>query len=86
MAEAKNDVHYDCKETKIVGGIKTVRNVSVKKGKGYKQITKYRGGKKISSVKKSISEKHIQQIKEGKFIVGLFDDCKNCNRKTRKIR
>lgn len=81
-------IQYKSTETKINAGLKTVRKVSVKKGKGYKQITKYRGGKKISTVKKSISSKHMQQIKDGKFIVGLFDDCKNCNnnKKTRKMR
>lgn len=80
---------YENTETKIMGDLKTVRKVSVKKGKGYKQITKYRGGKKISTVKKSISSKHMEQIKDGKFIVGLFDDCKgkDCKKnKTKKIR
>lgn len=78
-------MNYQNKETKTIGGLKTVRKVSVKNGKGYKQIIQYRGGKKISTVKKSISNKHIKQIKDGKFISGLFDDCKNCT-KTRKMR
>jgi len=70
-------------ETKQMGGTKVVRKVSVKRGKGYKSITKYRRGKKISSVKKPIHIDHMRMIKGGKFISGLFNDCVNCN-KTRK--
>lgn len=33
------------------GGRKIVRKVSIKNGKGYKSVTTYHGGKKISSVK-----------------------------------
>jgi hypothetical protein len=72
-------------ETKQMGGMKIVRKVSVKNGKGYKKVTKYRKGKKVSSVKKPIHNEHLKKIKDGVFIVGLFDDCKDCN-KTRKRR
>jgi hypothetical protein len=87
-----NHVNYTNTEIKTVGGVKTVRKVSVKKGKGYKQVIQYRGGKKISSVKKLICNDHIQKINNGKFIAGLFSDCKTQtkrktkNNKTRKIR
>lgn len=76
--------NYENIETKQIGGVKIIRKVSVKKGKGYKSITKYRRGKKISSVKKPIHTQHMDMIKGGKFITGLFSDCKNC--KTRKNR
>ncbi len=76
--------NYENTETKQMGGMKIVRKVSVKNGKGYKRVTKYRRGKKMSSVKKPISNAHLEKIKEGKFIVGLFTDCKNC--RTRKLR
>ena len=76
--------NYENIETKQIGGVKIIRKVSVKKGKGYKSITKYRRGKKISSVKKPIHTQHMDMIKGGKFINGLFNDCKNC--KTRKNR
>jgi len=75
--------NYDNKETVFQNGGKVVRNVSIKKGKGYKSITKYHKGKKIYSVKKPIHKKHIELIKKGKFIPGLFQDCKNCKTKKR---
>ena len=78
---------YQNVETKMVGGgTKIVRKVSIKNGKGYKSITKYRNGKKIHTVKKNIHNGHMKMIKQGKFVIGLFDDCKNarCN-KTRKM-
>lgn len=77
--------NYDNTETKQIGGLKIVRKVSIKRGKGYKSITKYRRGNKISSVKKPIHEKHLRMIKSKTFISGLFEDCKNCD-KTRKRR
>jgi hypothetical protein len=78
-----DNFNYDNTEIKQFGGIKIVRKVSIKKGKGHKSITKYRGGKKYTKVQKSLKKEHIKMIKNGKFITGLFDDCKSCN-KTRK--
>jgi ketol-acid reductoisomerase len=75
--------NYENSEIKQMGGTKIVRKVSVKHGKGYKTITKYRRGKKISSVKKPIHKEHLKMIKKGKFVKGLFNDCKNCNRTKR---
>lgn len=75
--------NYENTETKMMsGGAKIVRKVSIKNGKGYKMVTKYAHGKKISSVRRPIHKKHIKTIKKGKFIVGLFSDCKS--RKCRK--
>jgi hypothetical protein len=82
MSESFN---YENTETKQMGGMKIIRKVSIKRGKGYKSITKYRRGKKISSIKKPIHTQHLKMIKGGRFISGLFNDCKNCN-KTRKMR
>ena len=82
---SKNNFDYYNSETKQVGGMKIIRKVSVKNGKGYKKVTKYRKGKKVSSVKKPIHNEHLRKIKDGVFIVGLFDDCKECG-KTRKKR
>lgn len=76
--------NYHNKEVKMSGGKKTVRKVSIKHGKGYKSITTYRRGKKVSSVKKPIHKSHISLIKKGKFIPGLFDDCINCNKTRRR--
>ncbi len=75
--------NYENTEIKQMGGMKIVRKVSVKHGRGYKSITKYRRGKKVSNVKKPIHVEHLKMIKGGKFITGLFKDCTNCG-KTRK--
>lgn len=66
-------------------GEKIVRKVHIENGKGYKSISKFRRGKKVSTVKKPIHSEHMKLIKGGKFIKGLFDDCKGCH-KTRKNR
>jgi len=76
--------NYENKEIVVQEGGKVVRNVTIKKGKGYKSITKYHKGKKIYSVKKPIHKSHIELIKKGKFIRGLFQDCKNKICKTKK--
>lgn len=83
--EEESRLNYENIETKQMGGVKIVRKVSVKRGRGYKSITKYRHGKKISSVKKPIHNEDIKMIKGGKFITGLFNDCINC-KKTKKRR
>jgi hypothetical protein len=86
--EGENEIegfNYENTETKQMGGTKIVRKVSVKRGKGFKSITKYRRGKKINSVKKPIHNEHLKMIKGGNFITGLFKDCVNCS-KTRKRR
>lgn len=78
------DFNYENNETKKQRGGKIVRKVSIKKGRGYKSITKYHKGKKVYTVRKPIHKEHIKMIKKGKFIPGLFKDCKGC--KTKKIR
>lgn len=82
---SSDNFNYENVEIKQCGGMKVVRKVSVKKGRGYKKIIKYRKGKKVSTVKKPIHSEHLKKIKSGIFVVGLFDDCKNCG-KTRKRR
>lgn len=75
---------YENTEVVLQKGGKIVRKVSIKKGKGYKSITKYRKGKKLFTVKKPIHKEHIKLIKKGKFIPGLFNDCKGCKTKKRR--
>ena len=76
-----NKFNYQNIEVKtMTGGRKVVRKVSIKNGKGYKSVTKYRKGKKTKTVKKSIHKDHICLIKNGKFISGLFSDC-DCKEK-----
>ena len=77
-------LNYENTETKVQQGGKIVRKVSIKKGRGYKSITKYRNGKKMFTIKKPIHKHHIEMIKNGKFIPGLFRDCKGCRTKKRR--
>jgi len=81
MSDIQN-FHYENTEIKKQMGGKIMRKVSIKNGKGYKSVTKYRRGKRVSSVKKPIHKNHIQLIHMGKFIPGLFSECKT--RKHRK--
>ncbi len=67
--------NYENIEVTHQKGGKIVRKVSIKNGKGYKSITKYRNGKKNKTVKRHIHKDHIALIKSGKFIPGLFSDC-----------
>jgi hypothetical protein len=79
-----NKFNYQNTEIKTQMGGKLVRKVSIKNGKGYKSVTKYRKGKNMGTIKKHIHEDHIQLIKSGKFIPGLFNDCNCKSRKTKK--
>jgi hypothetical protein len=68
----KNFSYENTEVRKQLGGMKTVRKVYIRNGTGYKSVTKYRRGKKISTMKKPIHRSHVGQIKVGKFIPGLF--------------
>jgi hypothetical protein len=73
-----NNLNYENTEvTKLQNGGKIIRKVSIKNSKGHKSVTKYNRGKKVYSVKKPIHKSHISLIKKGKFIPGLFEECKN---------
>jgi len=79
----ENKFNYENTEVKtMTGGSKIVRKVSIKNGKGYKSVTKYRKGKKTGTIKKPIHKAHIDLIQRGKFIPGLFLDC-NCREKNK---
>ena len=77
-----NQFNYQNTEVKMTGGARIVRKVSIKNGKGYKSVTKYHKGKKGSTHKKPIHKGHIELIKMGKFIPGLFSDC-GCKKKNK---
>lgn len=81
MRNIKN-FNYHNMEVKLVGSNKVVRKVSIKNGKGYKSVCKFHKDKKHSTVKKPIHTTHVELIRKGKFIPGLFLDCK----KTRKSK
>ena len=85
---SSSNFNYENREVKTMTGGKLVRKVSIKNGKGYKSITKYHKGKKAYTNKKPIHRDHIELIKIGKFIPGLFSECsyreKNKTQKYRK--
>lgn len=80
---SQENFNYENLEVKQIGGTKIERKVSVKNGKGYKSVTRYRKGKKTMTVKKPIHRDHLKKIKNGIFVVGLFNDCtkKTCKRR-----
>jgi len=67
---------YHNTEVTQSGGKKTVRTVSIKKGKGYKRVSKYVRGKRVATGKAPIKPAHIMDILSKKFVPGLFSDCK----------
>ena len=75
---------YKCIETKMKGGAKIIRKVTIKGKKGYKSVTTKKKNKKAKTVRKSLNPKQVEMVKKGKFIRGLFNDCKNS--KTKKNR
>jgi hypothetical protein len=77
------DYHNIEKKHDQSGGGKIVRKVSIKNGKGYKSISKYHRKKYIGTVRKTLKTAEIQMIKLGKFIPGLFKNCKACSKKRR---
>ena len=88
MSIQLKDFKYNNVEIKNQSGGKIVRKVSIKQGKGYKSISRYHKRKHTGTIKKNLKDAEIQMIKLGKFIPGLFNDCKTCskrmNNKTRK--
>ena len=84
-----NHFIYENTETTKVGGKKVVRKVSIKNGKAIKMVSKYHRGKHLGTAKKPIHKDHVEMIRMGKFVTGLFSDCKcgdNEKNKTRKNR
>ena len=83
-----NKFNYENTEIAMTGGKKTVRKVTIKNGKGIKIVSKYHKGKHLGTAKKRIHKEHILMIASGKFIKGLFSDCKcgDSKKKTRKNR
>jgi hypothetical protein len=86
MTKSVKNFNYFNKENKHQGHRKTVRMVKIHGGKGHKTMTHYKKGKKMYTVKKPLTIIEIVTIQRGKFIPGLFRDCKgpNCSRKNRK--
>jgi hypothetical protein len=79
------DFHYSNIQKHGSGSTKKVRKVVIKKEKGYKSISFYKNGKLVKTIKRPLLSTHIQSIKQGIFIPGLFSDCK-AKTKTAKNR
>lgn len=75
MKRSRSCFCYQGTEIIQKNGIKTIRKVSVKNGKGHKSVTQYRNGKRLGMTKKRIHGGHMSLIKERKFVPGLFEDC-----------
>jgi hypothetical protein len=71
-----NKFNYNNVEVVNQSGGKVVRKVTIKNGKGYKSISKYNKRKHRGTVRKPLKTAEIQMIKLGKFIPGLFKNCK----------
>jgi len=81
MDSQLNNFDYNNIEVNNQLGGKIVRKVCIKKGKGYKSISKYHKKKHIGTVRKTLKIGEIQMIKRGKFIPGLFKNCTRSNKK-----
>lgn len=79
------DYFYENIEVKKIGGKKIIRKVTIKNGKAIKMVSKYSKGKHLGTVKKPIHRDHVEMISLGKFVNGLFGDCK-CGDKKKKTR
>ena len=80
-----NKFDYNNIEVKnIQSGGKIVRKVSIKRGKGYKSISTYHKKKHTGTARRTLKTAEIQMIKLGKFIPGLFKNCKTCTTKNKK--
>jgi len=73
--------HFTSTQKHQHGGKKTVRHVTIKNGKGHKKVSHYRGNKLVGTVKKSLKKTEMEMISLGKFIPGLFRDCKVSRKK-----
>lgn len=65
--------HYKNTEKRVHRGKHVVRRVHVTGDRGFKSVSIRH--KKTRTVKKALTRREICQIKKGKFIRGLFDDC-----------
>jgi hypothetical protein len=89
MEKIDKDYFYENTEVKKVGGKKIVRRVTIKNGKAIKMVSKYHKGKHLGTAKKPIHKHHVEMIQLGKFVKGLFGDCKcgdKSKSRTRKNR
>ena len=82
--QLKNFDYNNVEVKNIQSGGKIVRKVSIKRGKGYKSISTYHKKKHTGTARKTLKTAEIHMIKLGKFIPGLFKNCKTCSKKNKK--
>jgi hypothetical protein len=70
--------HYHNTEKRVRNGKHITRKVIIKGGSGYKLVT-IKIGKRNRTVKRRLNKTEIEKIRKGKFIKGLFNDCKSNN-------
>jgi hypothetical protein len=66
--------HYHNTEKHIHGGKHIIRKVTIKNGKGYKSITTMKKGGKRYTTKRRLDQNEMTNIKNRKFIRGLFSE------------
>ena len=79
--ENQKEFNYKNTEHRIMnGGARIEREVSIENGKGYKKVTHYEKDKKTFTARRKLKGCEINSIQNGKFITGLFNDCKKKNK------
>jgi len=76
MKSQTKKFHFHSKQHCQHGGKKTVRQVSIKNGKGHKSIVYYDQNKMVARASEKLKQGEVQLIKIGKFIPGLFKSMK----------
>jgi len=84
MKSQTKKFHFHSKQHCQHGGKKTVRQVSIKNGKGHKSIVYYDQNKMVAKASEKLKQGEVQLIKVGKFIPGLFKSMKMKSRKSKK--
>jgi len=84
MKSLTKKFHFHSKQHCQHGGKKTVRQVSIKNGKGHKSIVYYDQNKMVAKASEKLKQGEVELIKVGKFIPGLFKSMKMKSRKNHK--
>ena len=77
--------NYENTETVLQKGGKIVRKVSIKKGRGYKSVTRYHKGKKVYTAKKPIHSHHIKMIKNKSLYLGCLMTVEDVRQKKEEV-
>lgn len=78
--------NFQSKQIHQRGGKKTIRNVTIKKDRGYKSIVYYDQNKMVAKASEKLKNGEVELIKFGKFIPGLFKNMRKKLTKKQKTR